>query len=319
VPIKSISPTLDTLRIGTRSSDLAMRQTRYVIEALHRTHPDLKIEIVEIQTSGDWKPAQGEIRLSEAEGGKGQFAKEIEIALIHNKIDIGVHSAKDVPSFLPDMLGLDHVLPREDPHDAFLSVQYASIHDLPMGAIVGTASLRRQAFVKNLRPDLKIQTLRGNVPTRLEKLKRGDVDATFLAVAGLNRLGLQHHITEHLNADLFLPAAGQGVIAIETRLDDVGVRSVLQSIHCHKTGCILAAERAALQALDGTCHTPIGCHAVFEEGDTLFLRLCVADDQGNVLYRDHAKAIITDATQAAAFGYDLGSNLKSNTPIALFG
>ncbi len=209
--------------IGTRGSELAMTQTNMVCDALREAWPDLEIEVKEILTSGDWRISDGEVRLATADGGKGQFATEIEVFLTLNEIDIAVHSMKDMDSNLPDGLVIDHMLPREDARDTLLFADrdaVCAIEDLPAGTVVGTASVRRQAFMLSLNPALRVVPLRGNVGTRIEKVRRGDVDVTLLATAGLNRLGIAGEADVILNEDVMLPAAGQGAVGIEMRAGD---------------------------------------------------------------------------------------------------
>ncbi len=210
------------------------------------------------------------IARSREAGGKGLFTKEIEEALLAGAIDLAVHSAKDMPTVLPDGLMLAACLPREDVRDAFISRKAASLRDLPHGAVVGTASLRRQAMVKRLRPDISVVPLRGNVETRLRKLEAGEVDATLLALAGLKRLGLADKATALLDVDEFLPAVGQGAITIEAREDDARTRELLAKIDHADTSVALACERAFLAVLDGSCRTPIAGHAVLD-GDAISL------------------------------------------------
>src|SRR5947207_4028064 len=233
--------------------------TRVALAAAHGVAEDA-IEIVTIRTSGDRIQDRP---LSEA-GGKGLFTKEIEEALLERAIDLAVHSAKDMPTVLPDGLMLAACLPREDVRDAALSRQSASLRDLPNGAVVGTASLRRQAMVKRLRRDISTVVLRGNVETRLRKLDAGEVDATLLALAGLKRLGLADQATALLDADEFLPAVGQGAVTIEARSGDTRTRDLLAQIDHADTSVALACERAFLSVLDGSCRTPIAGHAVLK-------------------------------------------------------
>ncbi len=299
-----------TLRIGTRGSKLALAQTGMVARAIEAAHPGIHIEIVEIKTSGDWKPSDGETRLAEAEGGKGLFAKEIEEALLAGEVDCGVHSMKDMASFLPRGLVIDHMLPREDARDAFLGNAYKCLADLPRGARIGTSSLRRQAFVLAKRPDLIIAPLRGNVPTRIEKLRKGQVDAAVLAYAGLKRLGLEGEADCVIDIEDMLPAAGQGAVGIETRADDAQTRALLDALHCRETGLRVAAERAALQVLDGSCRTPIGAHAVIEDGE-LRLSVVVASADGKQFFREDVAGPEDDA---AALGRKAGEVLKKRVP-----
>lgn len=311
---------VQTIKIGTRGSKLALYQAHLVADELHQAHPALEIEIVEIQTSGEWKPAQGEVRLSEAKGGKGQFAREIEQALMDGRIDCGVHSMKDMPSFLPDGLVIDHILARADARDAFLSNDYKTLYDLPQGAVVGTASLRRQAFILSRRPDLKIVPFRGNVPTRIQKLRDGQVDATLLAIAGLERLQLEHEISSVMSVEEMLPAAGQGAIGIEIRDDDSATRMLLDSLHCRETGLCVAAERAALKVLDGSCHTPIGAYAILED-KIIKLKVALGSLDGKQFYAEDGMIALDDGedhrVQACLLGSRIGQNLKDVAPAEL--
>ena len=303
-----------TLRIGTRGSKLALVQAHMVADALKTAHPGLGVDIVVIQTSGDWKPEQGETRLCEAAGGKGLFAHEIERSLLAGDVDCGVHSMKDMASFLPAGLQIEHVMQRADPRDALLTnIGAKSLDDLPKGAVVGTSSLRRQAILLASRPDLKIVPLRGNVPTRIEKLREGQVDATLLAMAGLNRLGLVHEACCALDENAMLPAAGQGIVGIEMRVDDAKTSALLDAIHHRESGMVLAAERAALQILDGSCHTPIGAHAVLN-GDQLHLRVVVASGDGVQVFADEQVGTTTNDHDAALIGQVVGTRLKSRIP-----
>jgi hydroxymethylbilane synthase len=211
-------------------------------------------------------------------GGKGLFTKEIEEALLAGKIDLAVHSSKDLPTVLPPGLTLAGFLPREDARDAFISHKAKTLSELAPGAVVGTASPRRQALVKRLRPDVTVVTLRGNVETRLRKLDVGEVDATLLAVAGLKRLGLLAAATAILDPDAFIPAVGQGAIGIETRADDAKTRALVALIDDADTATAVAAERAFLAVLDGSCRTPIGGHATVGGGSVHFRGIIVKPD-----------------------------------------
>lgn len=304
------------LKIGTRGSKLALIQVDMVSAALKEHFPDLSIEVVEILTSGDWKPEDGETRLNEAEGGKGQFAKEIEQALLRGDIDCGVHSMKDMESFLPEGLVLDHMLPREDPRDAFLANDYEHFDDMPPGATIGTSSVRRQAFILSKRSDLKIVPLRGNVPTRIEKLRSWKVDATILALAGLKRMNLEHEIASVIEQDEMLSAAGQGAVGIETRVNDKETRLLFDRIHCRETGMCVKAERAALKVLDGSCHTPIGAHAVLD-GDKMTLQVIVCAPDGKQKYEERADRSVGSDAQAESLGEQVGQALKSRVDPAL--
>ena len=295
------------IRLGTRGSPLALAQAEEVRRRLAAAHPGLAAEgavaVVVIKTTGDRIQDRA---LSEI-GGKGLFTKEIEEALIAGEIDAAVHSMKDVPTWLPDGLTVEHLLPREDPRDAFFSPHGARLADLPRGAVVGTASLRRQAQVLARRPDLKVVTFRGNVATRLRKLAEGEVDATLLAVAGLKRLGEAERIVAALEPEEMLPAVGQGAIGLEIRADDARTRSLLDAIACRDTGLRIAAERALLAQLDGSCKTPIAGLAELE-GGTLRLRGLIALPDGSAL---HCAELRAPSAEAEALGRRLGEQLQA--------
>jgi hydroxymethylbilane synthase len=298
-----------SIRIGTRGSPLALAQAHTVRTALAAQCAS-GIEIVTIRTSGDRIQDRP---LSEA-GGKGLFTKEIEEALLAGSIDLAVHSAKDMPTLLPDGLVLAACLPREDARDAFISRKAASLSDLPQGAVVGTASLRRQAMVKRLRPDVSVVPLRGNVETRLRKLEAGEVDATLLALAGLKRLGLADKATALLDAHEFLPAVGQGAITIEARADDASTRALLAKIDHADTSGALACERAFLAVLDGSCRTPIAGYAMID-GDALSFRGMILRPDGSEAYETSREGHRRDAV---ALGIDAGAELKRRAPADFF-
>jgi hydroxymethylbilane synthase len=293
------------LRIGTRGSPLALAQAEQVRDRLAMAHglaPD-RIVLTVIRTSGDIIQDRP---LAEA-GGKGLFTKEIEEALAAGAIDLAVHSAKDLPTVLPPGLGIVSVLPREDARDVFISRKAKTLLDLPAGAVVGTASLRRQAMVKHLRPDLDVAPLRGNVETRLRKLDDGVVDATLLALAGLKRLGLAGVATAILSIEECLPAVGQGVIAIEARQDDRATHGLLAAIDHAESMIALTAERAFLAVLDGSCRTPIAGHAIIDAGRVRFRGL-IAKPDGSAVFETARDG---DAADAAALGADAGHELKA--------
>ncbi|MGF1608134.1 MAG: hydroxymethylbilane synthase [Kiloniellales bacterium] len=276
--------TTPLLRLGTRGSDLALVQTEEVRRRLGEAHdafraPDA-VEIVVIKTTGDRVQDRP---LSEV-GGKGLFTKEIEEALLDGRIDAAVHSMKDLPTWLPEGLEIGAVLPREDARDAFFSNKGTDLAALPTGAVVGTASLRRQAQVLALRPDLVVTMLRGNVPTRLRKLAEGQVDATILALAGLKRLGLEQRITSVIPTEIMLPAVAQGAIGLEQRRGDDRTRAWLAAIDDQDTQRRVQAERACLEVLDGSCRTPIAAYAELK-GDSLRLRGLVALPDGSKVHR----------------------------------
>jgi hydroxymethylbilane synthase len=292
------------LRIGTRGSPLALAQAEEVKARLMAAHADLDaaaIEIVVIKTTGD----QIQDRPLSEIGGKGLFTKEIEEALLSGDIDLAVHSMKDVPTVLPDGLEIVCLLPREDPRDVLISKAGSRIADLPRGAVVGTASLRRQAQVKALRPDLQVVPLRGNVGTRLAKLERGDAVATLLALAGLKRLGKPEVATAILSTDEMLPAVAQGAIGIECRADDAATRARLAPLHDTPTAICVAAERACLARLEGNCRTPIAAYAELT-GDRLHLRALLAAPDGSRVLRDSRQG---PAAEAVALGQAAAENL----------
>lgn len=292
-------------RIGTRASPLALAQAHETAERLKEAHGlgDDSIEIVKIVTTGDMRL---EKKLGEI-GGKGLFTKEVEDALYDKRIDLAVHSMKDMPTVLPEGLVISALLPREDVRDAFVSPRHASINAMPAGALVGTASLRRQAQLLHRRPDLKVTLFRGNVQTRLRKLDEGEADATFLAMAGLNRLDRIEVATAIIETDEMLPAVAQGAVGIETREDDADIRAALAPLHCDICGTRLDAERAFLGALDGSCKTPIGGLAVIE-GDRLILRGEVLRPDGSERHATHREGPLSDAV---AMGLDAGEELKA--------
>jgi len=300
------------LRIGTRGSPLALAQAREVRARLAAAYKfELEaIELSVIRTSGDMVQDRPLTDI----GGKGLFTKEIDQALIDGAVDLAVHSAKDLPTVLPLELTIAGYLPREDVRDAFISRTAQSLKALRQGAVVGTASLRRQAMVRRLRPDLKVTLFRGNVETRLRKLDEGVVDATLLAMAGLNRLGRSDAATSVLSVEEFPPAVGQGAIAIATRLDDERVRGMIASIVDADTGHALAAERAFLAVLDGSCRTPIAGHAVVTGDDISFHGLILRPDGSEALEARRSGA----SGDAAALGADAGSELKHRAPADFF-
>jgi hydroxymethylbilane synthase len=311
-PMTQSSTTTPALRIGSRGSPLALVQAREVQSRLAKAcglDPE-RIEITVIRTTGD---AIQDRPLAQA-GGKGLFTKENEEALLAGTIDLAVHSSKDMPTVLPPGLELSAFLPREDPRDAFIGRAAKTLRDLPGGAVVGTASLRRQALVKHLRPDLKIVPLRGNVETRLRKLQAGDFDATVLAVAGLKRLGLLAAATSMLDPEEFVPAVGQGAIGIETRADDAKTRALVAAINDADTATALAAERAFLAVLDGSCRTPIGGHARIN-GDTIRFRGLIAKTDGSEVLDVAREGRRADAVK---LGADAGRELKARAGPGFF-
>lgn len=295
------------LRIGTRGSKLALTQTGLVRDALAAAHPTLAtpgaIEIVVIRTTGD---AIQDRPLSEA-GGKGLFVKEIEEAMLSRRIDIAVHSMKDMPTAQPAGLAITAFLPREDARDVLIAGDVKSIAGLKKGAVVGTSALRRRAQLLHRRPDLQIVTLRGNVDTRLAKREAGVVEATLLALAGLRRLGLGH-VGTPVPEDEMLPAVGQGAVCIECRSDDTATRALLAAINHVPTEIAVVAEHAMLAVLDGSCRTPIAGHAVIAADGELHLRGLIAKPDGSEAIATERRGATSDA---AKMGADAGRELKA--------
>ena len=296
------------MKIGTRGSPLALAQAREMRSLLAAAHglPEERIELVVIRTTGDMIQDRP---LSEA-GGKGLFTKELDIALLDGSIDIAVHSSKDLPTLMPDGIDIPGFLPREDVRDVFISPRAESLATLAPGSLVGTASLRRQALVRRLRPDLRVGLLRGNVQTRLGKLASGEVDATLLALAGLKRLGLVSHATEILDEESFLPAVGQGAIGITARTDDHETRVKLGAVLDPPTGFALTLERAFLRVLDGSCRTPIAGHARIADGQASFRGMILRGD-GSEWYETAATGPVEDVER---LGVQAGNDLLSRAP-----
>ena len=300
------------LKIGTRGSLLALWQAHEVRRSLMVAFdlPLEAFEVVVIKVTGDQilDKALKEI------GGKGLFTREIEEALLDGGIDIAVHSMKDMPVLQPEGLMLDCYLPREDVRDAFISPLVGSLMDLPQGAVVGSSSLRRRAQLAHRRPDIQLVEFRGNVQTRMQKLQDGVAQATFLAMAGLNRLGMTHVARGPIEVTEVLPAVAQGAIGIERRLDDAPVAEMLAAIHHIPTGQQLAAERAFLAALDGSCETPIAGLAVLE-GNALWLRGEILRPDGSRVLRGARRGPVDDG---AAMGRDLAAELLGQAGAGFF-
>lgn len=294
-----------SLKIGTRGSKLALAQAYETRRRLQEAHdlPEEAIEIVPMSTAGD----RIQDRPLAEIGGKGLFTEEIEQALHAGEIDIAVHSTKDIPTVLPDGLHLSVYLEREDPRDAFIGRNVKKFTDLPQGAVVGSSSLRRQALIRRLRPDLKIVMYRGNVQTRLRKLEEGEVDGTFLAAAGLRRLGLQDVITDLMEPEHFLPAPGQGAIAIESRIGDARIDALLAPLAHRETQIALACERAFLGHLDGSCRTPIAGLAIIDQGQLRFNGMILTPD-GTQAHHVSGEGSIADA---AAIGEDAAKRVRA--------
>lgn len=288
---------MNKVRIATRKSALALWQAEYVKAQLEHFHPDLVVELVPMTTKGD---IILDTPLAKV-GGKGLFVKELEVAMLEDRADIAVHSMKDVPVEFPDGLGLEVICPREDPRDAFVSNTYKNLDELPQGAVVGTSSLRRQCQLKELRPDLEIKDLRGNVNTRLKKLDEGQYDAIILAAAGLLRLEMPERISDYIEPEVMLPANGQGAVGIECRVDDQRIKGLLAPLECGQTRSRVLAERAMNKELEGGCQVPIGSYATLSD-QTLFLR-------GLVGAIDGSKILRAEVSGPAADGIELGQQL----------
>jgi len=302
-----------SFKIGTRHSPLAMKQAHMLADALQAAHPQKVFEIVPIKSNADWKKGEGEKPLSEENGGKGLFAKEIEQEIIAGTVDCGVHSLKDMASFLPQGLVINHFMPRANALDALICQNHKSLSDLPKEAVLGTCSARRKAIALSLRPDLKVVPFRGNVQTRLDKVKAGQVDATFLAMAGLERLEISDDTIHPMPDSQMLPACGQGIICMETREDDGQAWAILEAVTCPKTRLCALAEREVLRALDGSCHTPISAYAEII-GDRLHLRAEVYALDGAQVYRESCTQDCKTTQQAIMIGQSIGQTLKAVLP-----
>lgn len=306
----------DPLRIGTRGSPLALAQAHETRDrlALAFDLPPEAFVIEVIKTTGDDRTLIDADRALKEIGGKGLFTKEIEEAMLSGRIDIAVHSCKDMPVEQPEGLMLDCFLPREDVRDAFVSLRHGAIADLPEGAVVGSSSLRRRAQLANRRPDLKLVEFRGNVQTRMKKLESGVAEATFLAMAGLSRLGMTEVAAGAIAPEDMLPAVAQGAITIERRCEDTRAGDMLAAIHDTATATQMAAERAYLARLDGSCETPIAGLALYRDGG-LWMR-------GEILRPDGSEVIRGEVTgpneDAAAMGRDLAEQLLAQAPDGFF-
>lgn len=272
------------LIIATRESLLALWQAKYVAHALEEAHPGLTVELLPVSTKGDEILDRPLVEI----GGKGLFIKELEVILLDGKADIAVHSLKDMTAECPKGLTIAAVTKREDPRDAFVSNTYKTLEELPQGAKVGTSSLRRQAQLLHMRPDLEIRSLRGNVQTRLRHLDDGEFDAIILAAAGLKRLELGHRISSYISTEESIPAAGQGVMAVEARSDDEETLSLISFLHDDMVASCIAAERAFLAKVGGDCKVPAGIFAV-PEADGINAHAFIASTDGRKLYKS-AKA-----------------------------
>ena len=307
------------IRIGTRGSPLALLQSEIARAALLKSHPDIQetcdIELVPLRTGGDWRPDMAERSLGDMGANKGLFTKEIDEALMSGVIDVAVHSVKDMPTVLPDSLVLSAVLERGDPRDAFITRDGRTLADMPAGATIGSSSLRRGAQIMAQRPDLKIVPLRGNVETRLKKLDNGIADATILAVAGIQRLGLNLTNMKILEADTMLPSVGQGALGLVTRRGNDAIEHLIASLDHYRTNRCVTAERAFLRILDGSCRTPIAGLARLASDQIIVLEGLVARPDGSGLLRLQQSGKIGDAE---AVGVTLGEEFKRRLPSDFF-
>jgi hydroxymethylbilane synthase len=289
------------LKIGTRGSTLAVAQSEWIRHRIESRHTDISIELVRIKTKGDKIIDSPLSRI----GGKGLFVKEIEEALLRKYVDLAVHSTKDVPAELPDGLCLAVFPEREDPRDAFISKEYASLSELPKGASIGTGSLRRSSQILNIRPDTQIIPLRGNVDTRLKRLEMDNLNAVVLAAAGLNRLGLSSRITQYLSTEALLPAIGQGALGLEVRKDDDRILEILSFLNHRPTELAVRAERAFLKRLEGGCQVPIAGFGILERG-IITLKGMVAELDGSLIIKDEVKGA---EDQPEKLGFTLAEKL----------
>ena len=288
------------IKVGTRGSNLALTQTGHVIDALSQANPNIDFEIVTIKTTGDHDQWKNQTPLK-----VGVFVRELEAALLDNRIDIAVHSLKDMPSLLTSKLVIAAVPGREDPRDALISRKGILLEDLPAGSRIATGSIRRQALVKSMRPDLIVEPVRGNVETRLEKLRQTDgPDAVILATAGLNRLGLQDQISQHLSCMKFVAAVGQGALAVETRADDNFTTNLAAKIDHIETRQAITAERAFLQVIGGGCSSSVSAHAKITKQQIEISAFASTQDASTIL-REQVTGMASDA---ANIGFKLGQS-----------
>lgn len=291
--------------IGTRSSKLALWQAEYVADRLRKQYEGLEVELMHIVTKGD---KILDVPLAKI-GGKGLFTKELEVAMLEKRVDLAVHSLKDMPTVLPTGLSLTTITKRLDCGDALVSPKYQTLENLPKGAKVGTSSLRRKAQLLNIRPDLDIHNLRGNVNTRLRKLEEENFDAIVLAVAGLKRLGFGDKITQIIPRKYCLPAVGQGALAIETRADDEEIKNMLSFLYDDKTADATIAERAFLAQVEGGCQVPVGVYGEVNEDNTLIVEAVIGSLDGKTIIRDK---VTGKRENASELGEDLAKKILAN-------
>jgi len=293
------------IRIGTRKSKLALWQSEWVKSQIEKKFPDVSVELVKITTKGD---KILDVPLAKI-GDKGLFTKEIEEAMLKGEIDIAVHSLKDVPTKLPEGLKLMAFSEREDPRDALLSNGKFTLSTLPKGAVVGTSSLRRKAQLKILRPDLRVEDLRGNVDTRIRKLKEGNYDAIILAAAGVKRLGWTDEIDEVLSPAVMIPSVSQGILGIEGREGDEEIeRIVREAVNCADSEVAATVERAFLRTVEGGCQVPLGCYAVVN-GDRIHVRAFISDLEGKFFYKEEGVFRFKTLKEADEIGVSVANRL----------
>ena len=295
------------MRLGTRGSELALWQSRHVREALRRAHEGLDVELEVISTQGDRVLDRALHQMP----GKGLFTREIEEALLGNRVDLAVHSLKDLPTQLPVGLTLAAILKREDPADAFIGRQGGGLEDIPRNGSVMTGSLRRAAQLKHARPDVRIVPIRGNVPTRLKKFRESQADGLILARAGLVRLGLEDAITRRLLPEEFQPACGQGAMAVEIREGDTNVRELLAVLDHEPTRLCVTAERAYLSGMGGGCQAPLGAYARFEGESAMTMSVMAASLGGERLARLFDSADVVNTAAAVELGLRLAQKVRS--------
>jgi len=284
------------IRVGTRESNLAIAQSKWVIDEIKKKFPHLEFELVGIKTTGDIVLDKSLDKI----GGKGLFIKELETALINKTIDFAVHSMKDMPAILPDELHIAAISKREDPRDVLVTLDRKTLNELQAGAVVGTSSVRREVQLKHLREDLHVKTLRGNVLTRLDKLQKGEYDAILLAMAGLKRLGLEEKAVQVFEIDEMIPAVGQGALGIEARKGE-DLDYLLESVNDEESSLAVIAERAFMEKLGGSCSTPIGAHAVIDGNKIKIYGMWALDGKGKI-----KRAVVEgDKSDAVALGQQL--------------
>lgn len=290
------------IKIGTRGSQLALWQAEWIKSRIESLFPEISGSVVPIKTTGD----RIVDRPLSMVGGKGLFVKEIEQALLDREIDLAVHSMKDMPGSLPDSLIIGAIPARENPFDAVVSGSGKSLMELPSGAVVGTSSLRRSSQVKHARPDLTVESIRGNLDTRLKKLDSGTFDAILLAAAGLIRLEMDHVITEYLPESLMVPAAGQGALCVETRENDNFINPLMEQLNDPDTRKCVIGERSFLQQIEGSCHVPVGCFGRVLDTDRILFTAIVSSEDGTLVIKE---SVESDPNDTAAAGIELANLL----------